>query len=323
MTSRNPIARRSPPHTVRVKTKFRLNKSQTPSESNAHLRVLQYAIGADATPLVLSSEWHDVSDYIRDCEVFSSRPRGIYLKYLTIMIITETQNNALWLRLDSGKGNLLGQAEIDSLRAIVHDAESNSQVSFVCLTGTGQSFCAGANLAEVALTKDAARIDHFFRSLDSLLLELFSLSKPLVAVVNGHSIGAGFLLQGTADMVFLPNNPRIKLGLPELELGLTFDNAMQAVLEFYMGTHHFIQDAYAAKYFGVDRAAAFLNTFISEDASNCADAALQAGQQLAKNAQGFAHLKGISRESTRNCIQMDLEHGGYQIFSKLMTATPL
>jgi enoyl-CoA hydratase/carnithine racemase len=233
------------------------------------------------------------------------------------MIITETQDSALLLRLDSGKGNLLGQADIDQLRDLVRDAESRRDVSFVHLTGTGQSFCTGANLAEVTQAGDPARIDNFFKSLDLLLFELFSLSKPLVAVVNGHSIGAGFLLQGTADAVFLPNNPRIKLGIPELELGLTFDRTLQAVLEFYMGTHNFVQEAYSAKYFGVDRAAAFLNTSLCEDAERCKDAALQTGQRLAKNAAGFAHLKSISRENTRKCIQSDLDQRGYQIFSKL------
>jgi len=237
------------------------------------------------------------------------------------MIITETQNHALLLRLDSGKGNLLGQADIDNLRDIVRDAENNSKVSFVYLTGTGQSFCTGANLAEITLAEDTARIDHFFKSLDSLLFELFSLSKPLVAVVNGHSIGAGFLLQGTADAVFLPNNPRIKMGIPELELGLTFDRTLQAVLEFYMGSQHFIQEAYSSKYFGVDRASAFLNTFICEEADKCTEAALQAGQRLAKNGPGFTQLKGICRERTRKCIQADLEQRGYQIFSKLMAST--
>ncbi|MBX7435596.1 enoyl-CoA hydratase [Mycobacterium sp. Y57] len=87
-------------------------------------------------------------------------------------------------------------AEISAaLRAAVSDAEANTDVHAVIVTGAGKAFCAGADLSALgAATKDGllAIYDGF--------LAVASCTLPTIAAVNGAAVGAGLNLALAADV---------------------------------------------------------------------------------------------------------------------------
>ncbi len=218
----------------------------------------------------------------------------------------------------NGKGNLLSQADIEQLTKIAKDVETNPSLFFVCLTGTGNSFCSGADLNEIINDTGTKSIDNYFKSLDILLLNLFSLSKPLIAMVNGHSIGAGLLLQSTADAVVLPQNEKIKLGLPELKLAMTLDTTMCHQLEFHMTKPQLIQTADSGELFGVNKASGFLNAHVNHDPMAYLASVFEIGSCYANSGNGFIHFKNQVRSNTLNLMAAGINQASYLIFSKIL-----
>lgn len=140
------------------------------------------------------------------------------------MITTERNNATLQITMEAENGNLIDTADIGAFLNCLSDAKTDDSVNGILLTGAGRAFCAG-----LKLDKDPIEA---FRQFDELLYTLFSFPKPVIAAINGHSIGGGLLLQSCADYVVVANHPKIKFGLPEVKLGLTIDRVMRELLSF-------------------------------------------------------------------------------------------
>ncbi|MCB9687039.1 MAG: enoyl-CoA hydratase/isomerase family protein [Alphaproteobacteria bacterium] len=87
--------------------------------------------------------------------------------------------------------------------------------------GSGDAFSAGLDLKEVA-SLDLDGMDRFLRRLQDLLLELYLYPGPTVACVNGHAIAGGCLVALVCDHRVGARNPRARIGLNEVALGLRF-----------------------------------------------------------------------------------------------------
>ena len=87
-------------------------------------------------------------------------------------------------------------AEISAaLRAAVTDAEANTDVHAVVITGAGKAFCAGADLTALGeAAEEGLRViyDGFLAVADCAL--------PTIAAVNGAAVGAGLNLALAADV---------------------------------------------------------------------------------------------------------------------------
>jgi enoyl-CoA hydratase len=91
----------------------------------------------------------------------------------------------------------------------------------ILLRGDGDAFSAGLNLKEVA-TLDTAGMERFLALLDELVLALFEHPGPTVACINGHAIAGGCVLALTCDHRVLTTDPKARVGLNEVALGLHF-----------------------------------------------------------------------------------------------------
>jgi Delta3-Delta2-enoyl-CoA isomerase len=99
----------------------------------------------------------------------------------------------------------------------------------VLLTGAGDAFSAGLNLKEVA-SLDTPGMEAFLRLLGDLTRELFDYPGPTVALVNGHAIAGGCVLALCCDLRVGVPNPRAKIGLNEVALGLRFPPSILKIL---------------------------------------------------------------------------------------------
>jgi enoyl-CoA hydratase len=117
------------------------------------------------------------------------------------------------------KLNALDMEMMLALERAARLIETNQQVRVAIITGTGEkSFCAGGDVEAWSqmspLDFGQNWIRHGHRALDALA----RLRQPLIAALNGHTLGGGIELAATAD--FRIAEEHVKLGSPETGLGI-------------------------------------------------------------------------------------------------------
>ena len=91
----------------------------------------------------------------------------------------------------------------------------------VLLTGAGDAFSAGLNLKEVA-GLDPEGMARYLRLLERCMSALYQYPGPTVALVNGHAIAGGCVLLLACDYRVATSDPRTRIGLNEVALGVRF-----------------------------------------------------------------------------------------------------
>lgn len=129
--------------------------------------------------------------------------------------------------------NALGSALMESLTSQFDAAGGRP----VVLTGSGDTFSAGLDLAEVeALT--VADGEAFLRRLERLMRTVYLYPGPTCAVVNGHAIAGGCILALVCDLrVALPND-KARIGLNEVALGLQFPPSLLGMVRTRIPAAH-------------------------------------------------------------------------------------
>jgi enoyl-CoA hydratase len=105
--------------------------------------------------------------------------------------------------------------EMDSL---LDDIECNNEISVVVITGEGKAFAAGADIAEMCEKTQREGYD-FSRFGQAVFDKIETISKPVIAAINGFALGGGCELAMSCD--FRIASSKAKLGQPEVNLGLT------------------------------------------------------------------------------------------------------
>jgi enoyl-CoA hydratase len=105
------------------------------------------------------------------------------------------------------------------------------------LTGHGDAFSAGLNLKEVA-SLDVAGMRTFLETLMDLTEALFRYPGPTVAAINGHAIAGGLILALVCDHRVVTSNPRARLGLNEVALGLRFPPRLLDTVRYRVPAQH-------------------------------------------------------------------------------------
>lgn len=123
--------------------------------------------------------------------------------------------------------NALGSDMFDFLQTSLAAADGAP----VLLTGHGDAFSAGLNLREVAGFETPAQMEAFLRRLDDTCEALFDYPGPTVAHINGHAIAGGCILALCCDVRIGTPNPKTRVGLNEVPLGLAFPPKIMAIVK--------------------------------------------------------------------------------------------
>ena len=114
--------------------------------------------------------------------------------------------------------NALNLDVLAEIEQSVAKAEKDKDVYVVIITGAGRAFVAGADIAQMKdLTPDEARA--FGEYGNKVFLSVESLSKPVIAAVNGFALGGGCELCMACDIRIA--GEKAKFGQPEVGLGIT------------------------------------------------------------------------------------------------------
>lgn len=111
--------------------------------------------------------------------------------------------------------NALNNALLTQIAERLENAQQDSGIGAVVITGNDTFFAAGADLQEMA-EKDLPATLNDIRP--RLWARIDAFSKPLIAAVNGYALGAGCELALLCDVVVAGENA--SFGLPEITLGI-------------------------------------------------------------------------------------------------------
>lgn len=133
---------------------------------------------------------------------------------------TEARNGILTITLDRPKANAINVATSRALYAAFKQLQDDPTLRVAILTGSGRFFSAGWDLG-AATEGEAINADHGPGGFAGLT-EFFSLSKPVIAAVNGLAFGGGFELALAADLIVAADHA--EFALPEVKLGMVADS---------------------------------------------------------------------------------------------------
>ncbi|MCX2746838.1 3-hydroxyacyl-CoA dehydrogenase NAD-binding domain-containing protein [Arthrobacter sp. MI7-26] len=119
---------------------------------------------------------------------------------------------------DIGKPVTLGPKSISNLAEALRTLDL-ATIDAVALTGSGKTFCAGADLRKMSEASNQEQAEHVARQGLKCLSELAALPVPTFAFLNGVALGGGLELALHADHRTVASRDTV-LGFPEVRLGL-------------------------------------------------------------------------------------------------------
>jgi enoyl-CoA hydratase len=112
------------------------------------------------------------------------------------------------------KRNALSRQLRDEIVSCLAELEQNENIKAVIITGSGDSFCAGFDLAEFQ-TGDMQEI---FTHATSYHHKVYNTSKPIIAAVSGPAMAGGMDLAAMCDVRIITTNS--SFGQPQVKMGI-------------------------------------------------------------------------------------------------------
>jgi enoyl-CoA hydratase len=113
--------------------------------------------------------------------------------------------------------NALNTSTFDELNTCIEELSKNSEAAALIITGSGKSFVAGADIAEMQ-HMDSKAAEAFSEYGQRTFSRLVNFPKPVIAAVNGYAFGGGLELALACD--FIIASASASFSAPELKLGL-------------------------------------------------------------------------------------------------------
>jgi enoyl-CoA hydratase/carnithine racemase len=130
-------------------------------------------------------------------------------------VVVSRVGHVVELRIDrADKKNALTFAMYEALTAALREAQAEPSVRVALVTASGETFCAGNDIAEFL----KPRADFAAAPPSRFIQALVDFDKPLVAAVHGSAVGIGATMLLHCDLVYA--SPTARLRMPFVSLGL-------------------------------------------------------------------------------------------------------
>lgn len=143
--------------------------------------------------------------------------------HVTQHIQTEMSGSAGFLTINRPEShNAMSKEMWDGLVPALYELQ-NWGAHVVVIRGTGNAFCAGADLNELNQIADEESANAQWFSIKYALDELKAFALPTVAMINGSCMGGGCLLAMACDLRYAVKTARFSI--PVAKLGIVLDDA--------------------------------------------------------------------------------------------------
>lgn len=181
-------------------------------------------------------------------------------------ITTEIDNGVMTLTLNRpDRLNAFTRVMMDEMLAALDVADGDDAVRAIIVTGAGRGFCAGVDLddpdaftaakLDPASTDAEAWDDPANRDMGGILaLRLFNCLKPVIAAINGPSVGIGTTMQLPMDIRIASDKARF--GFVFARRGIVPEAASSWFLPKIVGMSRALEWCYSGRVFGAEEALA-------------------------------------------------------------------
>ncbi len=146
-------------------------------------------------------------------------------------ILSEIKEGVLYLTLNrADKKNALTLSMYQGLLDAMVEADRNPDVRVIHLTGSGDSFSAGNDIADFI---EASRAGDTKTPALDFLMQIHAQQKPVVAAVNGIAVGIGVTLLLHCDFVYAAEGAMFRM--PFVDLGLVPEGGSSVVIPQLIG----------------------------------------------------------------------------------------
>jgi len=140
--------------------------------------------------------------------------------------------------------NAVTPNQMNHLGKLCAAAEDDDDVRVVLITGTGDAFCAGADLSGVDLSASGGQIPMVSMG-RNLFLPMLELTKPLIGAINGVAAGGGFGLALCCDIRLASADARFATAFSRI--GLTSNDTVGWLLPRIVGIAKALELIYTAR----------------------------------------------------------------------------
>ena len=154
-----------------------------------------------------------VSQYKQECLYY-------YMKFEDFITI-EIQDNIgiCWIDNKLETMNVVSPAAIEVFGQLGEKLQNNDAIEAVVLISAKPDFMAGADIKSFQIEKEGD-FRPFQAKGHEALFEVEKSKKPFVAAINGSCLGLGLEMALACHARIATKNPKTKMGLPEVQLGI-------------------------------------------------------------------------------------------------------
>jgi len=116
--------------------------------------------------------------------------------------------------------NAIDPPMIAALANAIDDARAARPRGLIIVSAKPDQFVAGADLTMLSNWRSADEISRASREIQRIFNDLAALPFPTVAAINGSALGGGYELALACDWRIAADAPSVRVGLPEVSLGL-------------------------------------------------------------------------------------------------------
>ena len=222
-------------------------------------------------------------------------------------VLYEKENGIGQMTLNRPENRNSMDAELlSAFQQIVSQVKEDKTLRCLVITGTGKSFCAGADFKSAMVDTEGLLFHEVFMSLYEPFLAVGDLPIPTIAAMNGHAIGGGFGLAVMCDLRVAKKNARY--GANFARLGLHPGMATTYVLPRLAGLPRACELLFTGRLFDGDEALAMGLVNDAEEEENVLPRALELAGEIAVSAPAavrmmkntiYRHLDWNPRDAAR------------------------
>jgi len=130
-------------------------------------------------------------------------------------LIVEKKGHVCVITINHPPANAWNLETFLEFESVLDEVENDNNVRVVVITGAGEKcFSAGYDITDFANAEKTSPMGReLWRRVDRL-------AKPTIAAINGHALGGGCELALACHFRIMADNPKAKIGLVELNLGI-------------------------------------------------------------------------------------------------------